>query len=152
MFVSKALSFWYMFGNVRAEQWSLPDTAQLLQSFVLHFMATSSTRVEVSRFVTAMTITRVEVTGIVMHIVMKAPCFSCGREELMYCGSKVGWCFYFWMSKFDAVKIIQEGDCRYRSTALGRLGSQFIMSAAWMELITRLGYVGWNRLHVGNVY
>lgn len=79
MFVSKALSFWYMVGDVRDEQWFLPDTAQLVQPFVLHFVATSSTRVEV--------------TGLVIHKVMKALCFSCDREELMYYGSKWGGVF-----------------------------------------------------------
>ena len=66
MFVSKALNFWYMIGDVRDEQWFLPDTAQLLQPTVAHFLATWATRFEVSGFMTAMAIARVEVTGLVI--------------------------------------------------------------------------------------
>ena len=76
-----------MVSDVRVEQWFFPDTAQLVQSFVLHFVVTSSTGLEVTRFVTAMAITRIGVTGLMMHTVMKTMCFSWGREELIYCGS-----------------------------------------------------------------
>ena len=77
----------------------------------------------------------------------------------MYCGSKVGWCFYFWMSQVQCGKDNSRRGLQVQINSVRKIGASIYneecgldgfdnkTQVCWME-----SYTCWKRMQVGSVY